>query len=232
MPSFNLKQWSFVIAVLTAIFGSGWYFFGDRQNVLLPDIPQINLPNIGKSEPLSNESNESKELKLDIKNIERFFSNYDNSRMPYGSRVVYICSGYGCVHTKRFLFNNEFLNELKYNFYGVKDADHERKIIALTIAQIEKKVGEHLGGEDRAGESFRDNASPTQMNRSDEALNTVSYLIILMRNNLLRYHSVLAPKWLDNVPYAVIEDAETNEKFGINSFMYKNGEVPIIIRLP
>lgn len=227
---FNLPKnaiYAIVAALLVAL-GIVYYIYkGPTVPVTVPDIFR---PSIDSKVPDSTPNNNSdSRVAVDYAGIEKMFSPYPNARLPHRDRIVYVCSGYGCEHSTRFMFSSEHLNEFRYNFNDAKDADHERRIIALTIAQMEKKVGEKIG-EDKAGEDWRGNSKLSQMGVSDEAINTTSYLVILARNNLLKYHNIKAPVWKGTKMFAVIEEIGSKDIYGINSSVSKNGEVPLMIK--
>src|SRR5690606_24235658 len=159
------------------------------------------------------------------------------AEMPEGNTVT-VCSAHGCRHKTRFTFSRRDIAKLR----AVMDRARrdgspagERRAIRKAIAWMEDRVGRETGtAADRAGLDFLGAGDPTQMDCVDEATNTTSYLSVLAANGLLRHHEVLRPmakdaplRWTHY--FAVIRDKTTGQRWAVDSFMYANGQEPIIM---
>ena len=86
---------------------------------------------------------------------------------------------------------------------------------------------------DRASMDFRGSGDASQQDCVDEATNTTSYLLVLDRHGLIRYHAVERPFAKDNFGKwthwaALIREKESGELFAVNSSASANGENPTV----
>jgi len=151
---------------------------------------------------------------------------YDCEHKPPKRNTVHICSGSGCEYTVKFKFNKTDIEFLRHTFATVDSAKEERQRIAKAIAWIEKRVCLTAGTcNDRAG----DNSSKVkgQMDCTDEATNTTSYLLIMERYKFLKYHKVLKPthRYMPMYPHW----AASISGYAVDSFFRANGGTPDIL---
>ncbi len=149
-----------------------------------------------------------------------------------------ICYGYGCASQSQVNMSPVGWQQVKDAFGSAPaNAAAERQAIARAIALIEKKVGAATGTDiDKAGASlFAEN--PFQLDCIDETANTTTYLRLLERDNLLRFHSIGQAAWrgqfIDGWPHntAVIVEKSSGSSYVVDSWFYANGIAPEILPL-
>lgn len=118
-----------------------------------------------------------------------------------------------------------------------RDAQEERARIAEAIARFETVVGPIADtSDDRAGNQ-RGNQWWSQMDCIDESTNSTTYLRILARMGLLRWHRVEARVtrgyFLFGWPHttAVVSELGTGAKWAVDSWFHENGRPPEIVPL-
>ncbi len=164
-----------------------------------------------------------------------------NAEPPRGN-VVTVCHAYGCKMQTPVLFGPQQIKEIADLMKKTKRADtafEERRAMAYAIGWMERYVGDKIGtSADRPGMDYNGSGDPTQMDCVDEATNTTSYLLILQRNGLLKYHTVGRPFSRGNIllgvsnwPHwtAVLYEKSNNQKWAVDSWIYENGENPAVI---
>lgn len=115
--------------------------------------------------------------------------------------------------------------------------DGERKSIAQAIARLETIAGKHAGTANDKGGDLKGLGQPGQMDCIDESINTTTYLRMLEREQLLRWHTVedrATRGWfIRGWPHttAVIRDRKTGELYAVDSWFEDNGEPPHIVPL-
>jgi hypothetical protein len=141
-----------------------------------------------------------------------------------------------------FHFTDADLADLKSLMTKTRKADtpyEERRAVAYAIGWIERRVGDAVGtATDRPGMDFAASGDPTQQDCVDEATNTTSYMLILERNGLLKYHTVERPFAKENPlrgvagwPHwtAILRETATAQRWAVDSWIYANGENPAIV---
>jgi hypothetical protein len=113
----------------------------------------------------------------------------------------------------------------------------ERKAIGQAIARLETISGKRTGtGNDKGGD-LEGLGQPGQMDCIDESINTTTYLRILERERLLRWHTVedrATRGWfIRGWPHttAVIRDRQSGEFHAVDSWFRDNGQPPYILPL-
>jgi hypothetical protein len=168
---------------------------------------------------------------------------------PPDGDAVEVCHAYTCKMKTTFYFHPKDIADITAEMRRVKHGDtpfEERRAVAYAIAMIERKVGERLGINDRAGMEFDGSGDPTQEDCVDEATNTTSFLLILQKHGLLKYHTVQIPFSKgdllratlqgDPVKYwphwtAVLEETKTGQRYAVDSWIYANGENPAVVKV-
>ncbi len=117
------------------------------------------------------------------------------------------------------------------------DAQEERARIAEAISRFETVVGTITDtSDDRAG-NRTGNAWWSQMDCIDESTNATTYLRILARQGLLRFHRVEARVtrgwFIFGWPHttAVISETKTGARWAVDSWFHDNGMPPEIVPL-
>ncbi len=163
------------------------------------------------------------------------------TREPRGN-TVFVCHAYGCQMQTPVKFGKPQLDEIAALMRKTKKADtphEERRAIAYAIGWMERYTGEITGtAADRPGMEFNGPGDPTQQDCVDEATNTTSYLLILQQNSLLKHHTVGRPFSKGNIllgvsnwPHwtAVLWEKPNNQKWAVDSWIYANGENPVVV---
>jgi len=164
-----------------------------------------------------------------------------NVEPPHGATVS-VCHAYGCRMQTRFTFTQADLAEIEKLMKKTRKADtaaEERRAVAYAIGWMERRTGDVIGtSADRPGMDFKASGDPTQQDCVDEATNTTSYLLILERNGLLHHHTVGTPFSKENLlrgvagwPHwmAVLKENSNGQKWAVDSWIYANGENPVVI---
>lgn len=149
-----------------------------------------------------------------------------------------ICHGGGCATEVETGLDDEEWESVREEFNGVADnADAERQRIANAISLLERIIGLRTGTSgDRAG-TFGNSAYPGQMDCNDEATNTTTYLKLMLREGLLRFHHPIDTKtrafFFNGWPHttAVMQENNSGKKFAVDSWFHDNGEPPEIVPL-
>jgi hypothetical protein len=159
-------------------------------------------------------------------------------RPPEG-RQVSVCSGYSCRFRTPVLLTDADLALARSELSRASDASGERAAVRAAVADLETKVGRLTGtGEDVGSFHVAGAGDPSQQDCIDETANTTSYLLVLEREALLRFHSVREPALRGTLidgrwPHfsAVLRESVTSEDFVVDSWPRDNGELPDVIPL-
>lgn len=150
-----------------------------------------------------------------------------------------VCHGYGCSNRSVVqLSAAEWLSVLAHFQTPAPDAADERRRAATAVALLEQAAGRRTGtatDQPRAPLIFVD---PTQQDCVDESINTSTYLNLLDRNGLLRWHEVGDPvrrgsPFLFNLHYtAVLIERDGGRPWAVDSWFFANGIPPAVVPLP
>lgn len=160
---------------------------------------------------------------------------------PRGNTVT-VCHAYGCQMQTPVVIGPSQVKEIAAEMKKIRKADtphEERRAIAYAVSWMERYVGEKIGTKaDRAGMEFNGPGDPTQQDCVDEATNTTSYLLVLEKNGLLKYHKISRPFSRGNILLGVsnwvhwtatMHENSTGVKWAVDSWIYENGENPAIV---
>jgi hypothetical protein len=119
------------------------------------------------------------------------------------------------------------------------DAAEERERIAAAVARMEILVGKKIDtSDDRGGNLQGFSAEGYQMDCIDESTNTTTYLHMLERAGVLKWHRVEERKTrnlfsLLRWPHttAVISEKESGKRWAVDSWFYDNGVPPVVLPL-
>lgn len=119
-----------------------------------------------------------------------------------------------------------------------KSAAEERERIAEAIARLEQLIGPMTGtANDRGRNRSSSNPLHHRMDCIDESTNTTTYLYMLQRDGLLRWHRLKDPVtrgfFLFGWPHttAVIESRKAGSRWAVDSWFHDNGLPPEIVPL-
>ena len=150
-----------------------------------------------------------------------------------------ICHSHGCSHTADVsLTSEEWTSATTYLETAPPTAGEERRQLMLALAQIEMVVGEKTGTGRDVGGSFAGVGRRFQLDCVDEMTNTATYLTMLNKQGLLRFHT---PErrvtqsffgrdfWTHTV--ATVKETESQQEYIIDTWILDNGELPYIMTI-
>jgi hypothetical protein len=115
-------------------------------------------------------------------------------------------------------------------------AESERTLIKKAIAHMEKLIGKKVNASgDKGGNLAGVFSKGNQMDCIDESSNTTTYLALMQRDNLLKWHQVQPTKtrgfFIFGMPHttAVIKENRSDRKWAVDSWFYDNGVEPEIL---
>ncbi len=153
-----------------------------------------------------------------------------------------ICSGGGCAIVNQVSITHDEWSEVLNLFAKSKDSNlseaaFERKKIAEAIGLLETILGVKTGAyADRAG-TFNNSDYTGQMDCNDEAINTTTYIHLMLHYGLITLHEsedIRTRKFFfSGWPHstAVIHEKASKEQFAVDSWFYDNGIPAVIIPL-
>lgn len=149
-----------------------------------------------------------------------------------------ICYNHGCENADTIGLSHSEWQKIQAIFYpSIKDAKEERNRIAQAIALIEKITGEIVGTSNDKGGNLEGMFEPKQMDCIDESTNTDTYLTMIERDGLLKWHKVeeRSTRYPSIISWphtsAVIRELENNQKYVVDSWFFDNGKPPAIVKL-
>jgi hypothetical protein len=119
------------------------------------------------------------------------------------------------------------------------DAAEERKRVAAAVARMEILVGKKIDtSDDRGGNLQGFSADGYQMDCVDESTNTTTYLRMMERAGLLKWHRVEDRKTRNLFSFrrwphttAVIREKTSSKRWAVDSWFFDNGVPPVILPL-
>jgi len=149
-----------------------------------------------------------------------------------------ICYDHSCASVATLSVNKEeWRRAIAPLSRGAMNALDERAAIADAIAIFEEIIGEHLGTSDDRGGNLAGFGRPKQLDCIDESTNSSTYLRMLERDGLFRYHTVMDRSTRFGIfvgmPHttAVIRENETGVRYAVDSWFFDNGQPPYIVDL-
>jgi hypothetical protein len=151
-----------------------------------------------------------------------------------------VCHGFGCTVISRASLNKDAWRRVAAVFQPQpKDAPAERQRIARAVALIEILVGEQTG---TAGHQWThkdmqilfNNGDMTQLDCIDEAVNTWTYMTMMERAGLLRFHRVARLSHagtLSDIRNAAVLQEKDGDYFAIDPSLVDAGVPPPIMPL-
>jgi hypothetical protein len=146
------------------------------------------------------------------------------------------CHGGGCAATESISLAEEEWEQVRLMFSSLpENAIEERERIAQAIALLENMVGAITGTSSDRGGNFKGIGIPGQLDCYDESVNTTSYLKMLRKSGLLRFHQIAGTKtrgyFLRGWPHTavIVSEIGTGQVYVVDSWFYDNGEPPVIL---
>lgn len=143
-----------------------------------------------------------------------------------------VCMGGGCAEVRHVALSGEEWQSIASVFKNagnISDAAQERRLIAMTIGAFETIIGNKTStATDRAG-TFGNSVYPGQLDCNDEAINTTTYMRLMLQNGLLKFHEIEDTRtrnfFFNGWPHstAVIHETATGARFAVDSWFYDNG---------
>jgi hypothetical protein len=150
------------------------------------------------------------------------------------------CHGFSCSETSRVSLNRAEWSRVVAVFRpSAKDARTERRRIAEAVALMQRLVGTQTGTAvhqwtHKDLQVLPNLSDPTQLDCIDEAVNTWTYMTLMERSGLFRYHKVAqlsaSGTLLDPRNTAVLHEIN-GDHFAIDPSLVDFGMTPPVIRL-
>lgn len=150
-----------------------------------------------------------------------------------------LCFNHSCQKVKSVGLSQKQWNEVRQIFTPrPADAKAERAAIARAIGRLEVLVAPTINSQNDKGRNFQGSfAQGSQLDCIDESTNSTTYLTLMQRNGLLKFHEVRPTStrgWIINgMPHttAVIRELATGADFAVDSWFHDNGVPPEILPL-
>ena len=143
------------------------------------------------------------------------------------------CTDYHCDQGKTVTLSEEQWRRVVALFPHTEIPAEEREQIRRAVALLERQVGALTGTWRDLAKNVAGAGLPGQLDCISESKNTTTYLQLLSRAGLLRWHEVENRRsrqpWILNVHWsAVIRDISTAERYAVDSWFLDNGQPPYI----
>lgn len=149
-----------------------------------------------------------------------------------------VCQGGGCGDVRELALSPAEWASVAALFHPpTRDPARERLRIAQAIAKLERILGPKTGTAADLGGTFPGLGRAGQMDCIDESVNTTTYLLLLERAGLIRWHTienrVTRGYFLFGWPHttAVIRERRSGSRYVVDSWFGNNGSLPHIIPL-
>jgi len=145
-----------------------------------------------------------------------------------------VCYNYGCKRQAQFTMSeNEWQRVVSLFEPGAETPDSERAAIRRAVAEMESTAGRYTPVRRDRGGNPAEAEWPGQLDCIDESTNTTTYLLVIERAGMLRWHRVAervfrAPYLFDEHWAAQIEEIRTGRRYAVDSWMRDNGYPPDI----
>ena len=147
-----------------------------------------------------------------------------------------VCVSSGCRKLSQLAYNSNEWESICAIFKSAPtNPVDERKRIMIAIAKMEQMVGSKNGTSGDAARNHRPRGVGKQLDCLAEAANTTVALLLFEKENLLRYHTVGHPQHRGflhgQMPHnaASIYENATGDHYVVDSWFFKNGELPICV---
>jgi hypothetical protein len=147
-----------------------------------------------------------------------------------------LCHGYACRFVTPVALSPDEWSVTRALFEPAADsAAAERQQVGLAIAQLTVNAGRHAGIAVRQRRELINRSDPSQLDCVDETVNTASYLMLLSRAGLLRWHRVGAPAHrgtlvtLDVANTPVLIETDSGRGFAVDTAFADPGLPPYIV---
>lgn len=146
------------------------------------------------------------------------------------------CNGGTCTDVKTVGLNEEDWQPV-INVFADAEAspEGERQAIAQAIGVLESIVGLKTGTEQDKGGTYGNSRFPGQLDCNDEAANSTTYLRLMARDGLLRFHTIEDTAvrgrflFIGRHSTAVITDQTDGRRYAVDSWFYDNGHPAVVV---
>ncbi len=149
-----------------------------------------------------------------------------------------VCQGYGCRYHSRVSLSEREWGSIRAEFAPPANApEAEREQLGRAVARLELLVGRHAGIATTQRRELINYRDTSQTDCVDETVNVSTYLALLARDGLLRWHRVAAPVQrgtaltLDVANASVLVETGSGRKFAVDSAYGDPGIPPGIVSL-
>jgi len=149
-----------------------------------------------------------------------------------------VCHGGGCAGINQVSLSADEWQRVTAEFSPLpQDAEDERSRIASAIGLLEQIVGDKIGTHNDFAGTFGAFSTPGQMDCNDEASNSNTYIKLMVKADLIRFHELSDTKvrnfFFNGWPHttAAILDKKTGKTYAVDSWFYDNGVPAVIIPL-
>ncbi len=152
---------------------------------------------------------------------------------------VKVCYDFACKSSAIVQFSAQDWSKVEGLFYLSADAPEERQRIREAVATMESIVGTYTPtyrdvGMNWPADSDGSSLQPGQMDCIDESINTTTYLRLLEKEGLLKFHIVrdraYRRSWLTQHWAAQVVETRNGNHYVIDSWFEDNGELPILVK--
>jgi hypothetical protein len=166
-----------------------------------------------------------------------FFAWHEIIKQPTPAKFS-ICYNHSCASvTTDSMSAEEWRRATEPFSKTITSASDERAVIADAVAILEEIIGEHLGTAADKGGNLAGFGKPRQLDCIDESTNTNTYLRMLERYGLFKFHTVAERSTRFGIfigmPHttAVIRENDTGVRYAVDSWFFDNGQPPYIVKL-
>lgn len=168
------------------------------------------------------------------------FLNDYNIKPPKTPKAFMSCHHYNCNGIGKIQLSTVQWDKIKNLFsQPAENAASERALIAKAVALMETFAGsQNHTFADQACNNFSQPIESYQLDCIAETVNTTVYLLLMEKQQLLRWHRVRHPanRSVAFIFYphssAVIKELANKDLYAVDSWFYANGKEPAIVPLP
>jgi hypothetical protein len=155
------------------------------------------------------------------------------------SQTVVVCHGFGCAYRNQLVMTPARISYLRGALGAAHSAREERAALAKAVAWFDRESGRAAGTVGRIARAGAETKSgPSQMDCIDLAANITELLIVLERNNILKYHRAGDPVSRGLIvdgrqPHTtpVIVDIDSGTQWSVDSWTKAYGQSPDIMTI-
>ncbi|BBP04935.1 hypothetical protein TPL01_26360 [Sulfuriferula plumbiphila] len=155
------------------------------------------------------------------------------STVPAWAVTANVCYNCSCARHANVNFSVRQMHALRQLFKCATTPPAERSAIANAIGQFERFAGEQTPTWRDKGGNANDDGADGRLDCIGDSTTNTTYLRLLQRLGLLRFHALLAPveraPLIVNVHWAThIMDRTERQEYAVNSWFYDNSQPAVI----